>query len=185
MILTCSFWNNDDVLAFKCDVFSVDRTNGTYLPVPFSGAGFIFGPGFMVKEVPYDPNLPFLFHGEEILHSARIWTAGYDIYNPWENVVFHHYGRPDKPKIWGEPQVRYNDKWSLGKVKYYLKQDANLTATAYYQNIPEYDKDIDKYGPGKERTIEQYWEFAGITMSNRTSRSREIFCGLIEIPEKV
>jgi len=147
---------------------------------------FFFGPGSLVRDVPYDPNLPFLFHGEEILHSARIWTAGYDIYNPWENVIYHHYGRPDKPKIWGEQNIHYNDKWSLGKVKYYLKQDVHmdLRKTAYWDNIPAYDLDIDRYGPGKVRTIEQYWEFAGITMSNRTSRSREIFCGLVEEPEK-
>ena len=28
-----------------------------------------------------------MFVGEEILHSARMWTHGYDIFSPDENLV--------------------------------------------------------------------------------------------------
>lgn len=28
------------------------------------------------QEVPFDPELPYLFMGEELLYSARIWTHG-------------------------------------------------------------------------------------------------------------
>jgi len=134
----------------------------------------------MVKEVPYDPNLPFLFHGEEILHSARLWTSGYDFYTPSENVVYHHYGRPDKPKIWSEPAVGYNSKWALGKVKYFLKQDLDPLKTDYAKNIPEYDIDKQKYGLGTFRTIEDFWAFSGVFPFNRTTLSREKFCKLVE-----
>ena len=34
-----------------------------------------------------DPNLDMMFVGEEILHSARMWTHGYDIFSPDENLV--------------------------------------------------------------------------------------------------
>ena len=34
-----------------------------------------------------DPNLSMMFVGEEILHSARVWTHGYDIFAPDENLV--------------------------------------------------------------------------------------------------
>ena len=34
-----------------------------------------------------------MFVGEEILHSARVWTHGYDIFAPDENLV----SAPDSP----------------------------------------------------------------------------------------
>ena len=40
-----------------------------------------------------DPNLGMMFVGEEILHSARVWTRGYDIFAPDENLV----SAPDSP----------------------------------------------------------------------------------------
>jgi UDP-GlcNAc:polypeptide alpha-N-acetylglucosaminyltransferase len=30
-----------------------------------------------MQEVPFDPELPYLFMGEELLYSARLWTAGW------------------------------------------------------------------------------------------------------------
>ena len=38
---------------------------------PITG-GFIFGPGSIVNEVPYDPEL--YFYGEEVSMSTRLWT---------------------------------------------------------------------------------------------------------------
>ncbi len=49
-----------------------------------------------------DPELPMLFSGEEILFSARLWTAGYDVFAPGANVVFHLYSTSasTRPKFW-------------------------------------------------------------------------------------
>jgi hypothetical protein len=38
--------------------------------------------------------------GEEIIMSSRLWTAGYDIFNPNTAVVGHIYVRRHKPKFW-------------------------------------------------------------------------------------
>ena len=54
--------------------------------VPFIAAGMLFGKSKFVEDVPFDPYLPYLFQGEEILHSARLWTSGYNFYLPLENV---------------------------------------------------------------------------------------------------
>lgn len=38
--------------------------------------------------------------GEEISMSARLWTAGYDIFSPTINVLNHYYVRRHYPKFW-------------------------------------------------------------------------------------
>lgn len=35
-----------------------------------------------VLQVPYDPDLPFLFFGEEMGMLARMWTRGWDVVAP-------------------------------------------------------------------------------------------------------
>lgn len=54
----------------------------------------------LVIEVPFDPFLPWIFMGEEIIMSTRLWTAGYDIFAPSQSVVGHMYNRPHQPKFW-------------------------------------------------------------------------------------
>lgn len=44
--------------------------------------------------------LPWIFMGEEISMSARLWTAGYDIFTPTINVLDHYYVRRHYPKFW-------------------------------------------------------------------------------------
>ena len=67
---------------------------------PFVAAGFFFAPAIFLHEVPFDPFLPWIFMGEEISMSARLWTAGYDIFSPTINVLNHYYVRRHYPKFW-------------------------------------------------------------------------------------
>lgn len=62
--------------------------------------GFIFAVAKLICDVPFDPYLPFLFQGEEILYSARAYEKGYRFYAPNKVVCTHQYGRADKPKFW-------------------------------------------------------------------------------------
>ena len=67
---------------------------------PFVAAGFYFIGGQFLHEVPFDPLLPWIFMGEEISLSARLWTSGYDIFSPTTNVLNHYYVRRHYPKFW-------------------------------------------------------------------------------------
>lgn len=67
---------------------------------PFVAAGFYFTEGAVLSEVPFDPFLPWIFMGEEISMSARLWTSGYDIFSPTINVLNHYYVRRHYPKFW-------------------------------------------------------------------------------------
>jgi hypothetical protein len=67
---------------------------------PFVSAGYLAAHSDMLRDVPFDPFLPYIFIGEEILLSARLWTSGYDIFSPTDNLVGHHYERNASPKFW-------------------------------------------------------------------------------------
>jgi [Skp1-protein]-hydroxyproline N-acetylglucosaminyltransferase len=57
-------------------------------PTAYIAGGMMFAPGSFLKEIPYDPNLDYLFVGEEILHSIRFYTHGWDIFTPSQNVLY-------------------------------------------------------------------------------------------------
>lgn len=67
---------------------------------PFIGAGFFFAHAEFLADVPFDPYVPWVFMGEEILLSLRMWTWGYDIFSPTRNVLSHFYVRRHTPKFW-------------------------------------------------------------------------------------
>ena len=57
-----------------------------------------------LREIPFDPFLPYMFMGEEIILSARLWTSGYDMFSPTYSLVGHHWSmlskKGNKPKFW-------------------------------------------------------------------------------------
>lgn len=60
---------------------------------PFTAAGYFVAYADFLHEVPFDPFLPWVFMGEEIIMSTRFWTSGYDIFSPTTSVVGHIYKR--------------------------------------------------------------------------------------------
>lgn len=129
-------------------------------PVPFTSGGFVFGPGSMLADVPYDPSLAHLFQGEEVLMSARLWTAGYDFFTPTENLVFHNYMRSEAPKFWNDISYGAEQAVTMDKVRKLLTGQ-----------LPGY-----AYGMGSARALADYWAFAGIDWTQKTSASEQRFC---------
>jgi len=126
-------------------------------PSAFVTGCCFFAKADFLREVPFDPNLPDLFTGEEILFSARIWTHGWDIWSPNENLLYHHYDRPDKPKFWDDwnrVADSRGDGDALQRARFLLgmsKETGPITI------------DIDKYGMGigMARSLDEFWRFAG------------------------
>ncbi|EED91807.1 predicted protein, partial [Thalassiosira pseudonana CCMP1335] len=58
---------------------------------PFVAAGYLVAHSDILREVPFDPFLPYIFMGEETILSARLWTSGYDIFSPTISLLGHHY----------------------------------------------------------------------------------------------
>ena len=144
-------------------------------PQPYTGAGLLFGPGRMIIEAPFDPHLPFMWDGEEFLYNARLWTWGYDMYSPSENILFHHYYRDSQPRVWGEP------KWARGGAS--KQQDASYRRLQYILKATKRDSkermvpedtteeavtiDLPRYGLGPVRTLDQFWKYARADVPNR------------------
>lgn len=59
-------------------------------------AGQSFSRCHAERNVPVDKNLMWMFNGEEIDRAVRLWTHGYDLYNPGVNAVLHNYSSPSQ-----------------------------------------------------------------------------------------
>ena len=160
------FFNNRDMISFMGS--EIKDSENKYHLTPFVAGGMMFCDSSFLQELPYDPNLPYIFVGEEILHSIRFYTNGWDIFTPVENIVFHEYTRSDKPKIWTDNPY-YSDMDAFNKIRYLLKLDTDDSKLK-----PEMKKDLDKYGLGKTRTLEDYYNLTGIDIINR--RVNKNFC---------
>ena len=151
-----SFFNDRNMISF---LGAHNITINEPKPNAYIAGGMFFAESYFLKEVPFDPNLSYLFVGEEILHSVRFWTHGWDIYTPTENVIFHFYTREKEPKIWTDKT--YSDEDAFNKVKLLIGLDVGKT-------LPESIKEnMDKYGLGNERTLHQYFEYAGINVKDK------------------
>jgi hypothetical protein len=168
-----TFFSEDEKMISFMGAGTVNmKTHDGYIKSPHIAAGMFFCEGKCIKDVPFDPNLPNLFIGEEILHSARVWTAGYDIYSPTQNIVYHLYTREDQPKVW--ENKTFNSTNAQNRVRKIMGFDG---ATDY----PEYLNDnSDKYGFGSKRTLEEFYEYAGIDIKNK--KVTKNFCP--KAPEK-
>ena len=157
-----SFFNNRGMISFMGSEV-MDSKNIPY-NTPYIAGGMLFCESYFLQELPFDPNLPYLFVGEEILHSIRFYTNGWDIFTPTENIVFHEYTRANKPKIWTDNPY-YSDIPAFEKVKNYIGLvDKNNNE----YDLPFYIKEnMEKYGLGSNRTLSEYYDFAGIDVANK------------------
>jgi hypothetical protein len=154
--VTCicsAFFNDRGMIAFH-GAQHMDMKN-ELVKNPYVSGNMFFCKSDFLKELPYDPHLDYLFMGEEILQSIRFWTNGWDIYTPSENIAYHYYTRDEDPKIWTD--LTYSDEKALTKVKEII-------------GLKE-SKVNHEYGLGKERTLDDYYKFAGIDINNKTIKN--------------
>ena len=156
-----SFFNDRGMLSFM-GAQNLD-TKKEFYKTPYVSGGMVFCESKFLKELPFDPNLPYLFVGEEILHSVRFYTNGWDVFTPKQNIVYHEYTRANKPKIWTDNPT-YSDMDAFNKVKKYLH-----FINDDVKELPEHvSVNMDKYGLGTKRSLESYWKFTGIDTKKQT-----------------
>ena len=118
-------------------------------------AGFIFADGYIVKDIPYDPEISFF--GEELCFAMRAWTRGWDIYSPKEFILYHFYGRNGYKKIWKDHNVRIIS-WEEIESKSAEKQKNVLCG--FEQGI---------MGAGNIRSLKEYESFTGLDFKKEYS----------------
>ena len=126
------------------------------VPARFYSAHMTFTLGEFTKEVQHNPE--YYFHGEEISIAVRAFTHGYDLFHPHRPVIWHEYTRKGRTKQWDD------DKTWVSK-----NNHSHLTNRKLFGMDGEEQEGHDgKYGFGKERTLQDYEEYAGVRFSDRS-----------------
>ncbi len=152
-------FNTGGIFTMKGYAYPINRPPALPPKGAFIGACFLFGPSSIIHDVPYDPHL--YFFGEEISLSARLWTHGYDIYYPNKPVAYHDWNRSKRKsthfsdhKDWGLA----NDL-SYQRVRYMLNREEPAN--------PEALKELDRYGLGNARSLEEYEAYCGVDFAHK------------------
>ncbi|KAJ8609417.1 hypothetical protein CTAYLR_009094 [Chrysophaeum taylorii] len=134
---------------------------------PFIGAGFVFANASFLVDVPFDPFLPWIFMGEELDFSTRLWTSGWDIFCPPRNALAHAYLRPQKPKFWGALQRSIGagahnslQQFVLPRVKHKVGYPEALSVDQL--KLPTLAAHLDLYGIGTRRSLQDYLALADL-----------------------
>jgi len=138
---------------------------------PFVAAGYFVAHSEFLREVPFDPFLPWIFMGEEIIMSTRLWTSGYDIFSPSQSVIGHMYVRRHQPKFWETvgrdftPGV-HNPLMGmiLDRVKYQLGYPEAAKDMIASKNILTA---VEQYSMGSERPLSDYMKMVGLDMTTK------------------
>ena len=117
---------------------------------------FLLTRGIFCQEVPYDPDIYFGGYTEETTMSARAFTAGYDVYSPYRQYIWHEYTRNKRPKHWEDHGVNSSTQKTSGERDSYAR---NKTRQLFGQE--EHGINMGKYGLGKTRSLRDYESFAG------------------------
>lgn len=169
-IISCSNGLNEDGMPNIGSQVVDGRSDRSPIPVMFMSAGLMCMPGKAIADVPYDPYISYAFFGEEILHSARLWTSGYNLYAIGRPIATHHYYREGKPRYTTDhPESTECRLHAVQRIKYIL-------GLAKADSVhPDYMLDIDAYGLGKKRSIDAFWEKSGFhPKEGRSNRVCEV-----------
>jgi hypothetical protein len=154
----------------------IDKWREIDSPIPskFLSGHFIFTLGKWAKEVKYDPY--YYFHGEEPSLAARSFTHGYDLFHPNKVVIWHEYTRNGKTKQWDDDK-----EWSKKNSTSYSRYRA---LHGMGGELPDTLMDLDKYGFGTERTLEEYEKYVGVKFSTRQVHKHTAEYNPLPVPQE-
>ncbi len=151
-------FDRDDIFTMRSIPLPISPPPDKPIKGAFSSACMLFGRSSIIHDVPYDPYL--YFFGEEITLSVRLWTHGYDIYHPNMPVAYHFWSRKSR-------RTHFDDHEHWGKLhrRSYLRVHHLLGM----QESTDRDviKDIEHYGLGKARSLQDYQTFSGVNFKNK------------------
>lgn len=119
------------------------------------GGHYLLTLGQHCKEYAYDPNL--YYAGDEWTLSVRSFTLGYDLFHPHKNVIWHHYKRSNHNKHWTDYAKDIIDP----------KEDLNIKRIQQMMGQYEYGIDLENYGLGSVRSLQDYEDYSGIYIKDK------------------
>lgn len=142
-------FNEDGIIHFE-SITTYDAIPKNPRYVPFWGACFHFSHSDILKEVPFHPDTPYLFFGEELFMGARFFTHGWDLKGPTHSLVYHLWKRDHRKTFWNHNDENKRQQ-SVQKIKSILMGSV-----------------VDpKYGLGTARNIQEYWKYIGVDFNTK------------------
>ena len=136
------------------------------------GACFSFSTSEILRDAPYDPYLPYLFFGEELDITLRLFTRGWKFWSPRKALVYTSFKRDHRRTFWKDhDDLKRKQIELLSRLRLYYKfgfQDQIDQLNYKKLDILVILKDIEKFGMGSAKSISDYEDFAGIDFKNRT-----------------
>jgi hypothetical protein len=132
-------------------------------------AGFSFSLGRLIKEVPCDPNCPFIFVGEEMSMALRYYTHGWDLFAPVTNIVYHLLKRTYRKTFW--EQV-YKKECVVDEQTRQQRKMAEEQGIKRLHLLLRGKLNDNIYGLGKQRTIQEWEDYVGINIQAQTANER-------------
>lgn len=137
----------------------------------FVSGHYYFTVGSHITDFVYDPDM--YFAGDEITLSVRSYTAGYDLYHPHINVVWHHYGRLDRSKHWNDHNSKEKES-GLIELTWAERDEYSKKRIRQMLGMENNDIDLGIYGLGKERSLGDFERYAGYDFKNRRIHKKAI-----------
>jgi hypothetical protein len=131
------------------------RLEQPLMPSAFFIGNFLFIPAEAIRSIPYDPHI--YFRGQEPTYAARLWTHGWNIYQPPVPLLYHYW--ESKSRAQGTPAdyKKMNARAEAGRQRVqHLLMGTPTPAAAL--------TDIEKYGMGNARSLADFWKFAGVDL---------------------
>lgn len=150
----------------------------------FWSGHFSFSSSRVLLEVPFDPQLPMAHFPEEPLIAVRLFTHGWDVYSPTQGIIFHLWER-DYRRTFFEMKDLYAELYPVS-----LKRVERLLCSGPQGPGPEpascawplpggrVAEDLDPFGLGEERSVEDFEKLADISFKDRSIGLRGYLGGL-------
>ncbi|MCR4720261.1 MAG: hypothetical protein K5655_00870 [Lachnospiraceae bacterium] len=141
-------------------------TDGEPVRGAMVSAHFLFGPADIDREIPYDPYMFFV--GDELPMALRYYTHGYNVYHPGICCVWHLY---ERNKVLPAHGLTY--EWSdnaEGGMTLRLWIEKKRIMKLY--GMETNDQNLEGFCLGKERSLQDFENFAGVSFKNREISER-------------
>jgi hypothetical protein len=136
---------------------STERKTERHQKTPFSCCNFVFTHGVWIEEVPEDPAMINACHEGPL--SIRTFTHGYDMFLPDEIQVWHldygNYPGGYRHKVWETKSGKWQNEHTDKMVQ---RMQTLVFGTGDM-------KTLGRYGPGKERSVREWGELAGLDLT--------------------
>lgn len=110
----------------------------------------------MMDLVPYDPNLEYLFFGEEISMAMRFFSHGGIFFSPPQSVVYHLWSRDHRP-------TPYPDTDEIKEIKKNKRIQSQQIILDMLKGINNETLISTKYGLGTIRSIHEYEQYLRVS----------------------